>query len=185
MSRIGYNRDGRKLGTILPENEKKRRKDVYIKVVTCFVVDKTTGDVLLEKRTGKGLNPNEYDLVSGHLEGDEIGFHAMIRELSEEVGIGIDESSCGLKKIQEFTPVKFEVIGNYLVEFYCLLRKNKEGLRLQEEEVNNIEWKEMNEVFRMLQAGETKFPKDFNYEEIFQKVRQMYQGKNEQQASRE
>lgn len=185
MSRIGYNKDGKKLGTLLPKNELKRRKDVYIKVVTCFVVDKTTGDILLEKRTGNGLNPDEYDLVSGHLDGDEIGVQAMIRELSEEVGIGIEESSCNLRKIEEFTPIKFESIGNYLVEFYCLLRKSKEGLKLQEDEIEHIEWKTMKDVFRMLQQGEKRFPKDFNYEKIFQKVRQLYQGKSEQQQSRE
>lgn len=185
MSRIGYNRNGKKLGTLLPENEKKRRNDVYMKVVTCFVVDKTTGDILLEKRTGNGLNPDEYDLVSGHIDGDEIGIQAMIRELSEEVGIGIEESSCNLRKIEEFTPMKFDVIGNYFVEFYCLLRKSKEGLKLQEEEVEHIEWKKMDEVFQMLQQGATKFPKDFNYEKIFKKVREIYRGKSEQQQSRE
>lgn len=185
MLRIGYNRNEKKLGTLLPENEKKRRNDVYMKVVTCFVVDKTTGDVLLEKRTGNGLNPDEYDLVSGHVDGDEIGIQAMIRELSEEVGIGIEETSCNLRKIEEFTPIHFDTIGNYLVEFYCLLRKSKEGLKLQEDEVEHIEWKEMDEAFRMIQDGETKFPKDFNYEEIFQKVKHIYQGKNEQQQTRE
>lgn len=120
-------------------------------------------------------------MVSGHVDGDEIGFQTMIRELSEEVGIPIEESASNLKKVEEFIPMNFEIIGKYFVEFYCLLRNTKEGLVLQEDEVTEIEWKPMEEVFEMLQQGKTRFPKDFNYEKIFQKVREIYQGKKEQQ----
>ena len=35
----------------------------------------------------------------------------MIRELSEEVGIPIEESASNLKKVEEFIPMNFEIIG--------------------------------------------------------------------------
>lgn len=183
MLRKGYSESGKGLGFLEPRNQKKRRDNVYMKAVTCFVIDKTTGEVLIEKRTGNGLNPDEFDLVSGHVDGDEIGFQSMIRELKEEIGIQVEESSSNLKKVEEFTPMNFESIGKYLVEFYCLLRSTKEGLELQEDEVTQIEWKSMEEVFEMLQQGKTRFPKDFDYEKIFKKVRDICQGKSNQQQN--
>lgn len=185
MLRIGYNQAEKKLGFLLPENQMKRREEVYLKSVTCFIVDKTTGDVLLEKRTSNVLNAYSYDLVSGHVDGDEIGLQAMIRELKEEIGIGIEESSINLKKLKEFTPMHFENIGKYFVEFYCLLRSSKDGLEIDENEIDHIEWKPMEEVFRMIKDGETKAPKDFDYEPIFQKVREIYQGKQKENIVKE
>lgn len=183
MLRKGYSESGKKLGFLEPRNQKKRKDNVYMKAVTCFVIDKSTGEVLIEKRTRKGLNPDEFDLVSGHVDGDEIGFQAMIRELKEEIGISIEESSTNLKKVEEFTPMNFGSIGKYFVEFYCLLRKTKEDLKLQEDEVTEIEWKSMEEVFEMLQQGKTRFPKDFDYEKIFTKVRDICQEKSDQQQN--
>lgn len=183
MLRKGYSESGKGLGFLETRNQKKRSDNVYMKAVTCFVIDKATGDVLVEKRTRTGINPDEFDLVSGHVDGDEIGVQAIVRELNEEVGIPIEESVSNLKKVEEFIPMNFEIIGKYFVEFYCLLRNTKEGLVLQEDEVTEIEWKPMEEVFEMLQQGKTRFPKDFNYEKIFQKVREIYQGKSKQQQN--
>ena len=175
-----YKANGSSLGFLEPRNEEKLNSNVYLKAVTCFVIDKNTNKILLEKRTSKGMNPDQYDLVSGHVNGTEVGIQAMIRELQEEVGIQVEESSANIIKISESIPMSFESKGKlkkFFVEFFCLPR-NSTDLTLQESEVDSIEWVDMEEAFRMIQQGETKFPKDFDYEPIFQKVMEVCLGKN-------
>ena len=52
-----------------------------------------------------------------------------------------------------------------------------------DEEVEALKWIPMEEVFRMMSTGETKFPKqdrNVNYEQIFDNVRNVYLEKNPQ-----
>ncbi len=175
-----YKENGKSLGFLEPRNEEKLKSNVYLKGVACFVIDKKTNRVLIEKRTANGMNPNQYDLVSGHVDGTEIGYQAIVRELQEEVGIKIEESSANIIKISEAIPMTFESMGKsrrFLVEFFCLLRNSTET-ELQKSEVDCVEWIDMEEAFIKIQEGETRFPKNFDYEPIFKKVREICLGKN-------
>lgn len=55
QKRMSYDMHGNQLRYLTREEQNKRNSDVYVKAVTCFVIDKTTGDMLMEKRIGKGL----------------------------------------------------------------------------------------------------------------------------------
>ncbi len=181
------------------EAKKEAQKDV-IKYrahklgVTCFVIDVQTGDILVETRSkDQALNPEELDLVSGHVDNDETAREAMIRELAEEVQIPEEESIPNLQTIitgkedyeNLYNDMNFSKSGLFLIAFFCLLRNGKDGIQLQESEVKSIEWLPMEEVFRMIQDGNTRFPRaeGFDYTEIFNIIRQKYEhAKNPEQT---
>lgn len=151
----------------------------YLKGVTCFVINQQ-GEVLLEKRVNKGLTPGKIDLVSGHLDGEEVGTQAIVRELKEEVGIELEES-INTRKVGTL-PLKFNSNGknrNFFIDFYYLIR-NSSQTTIQKSEVEKVFWVPLNKAFEMIKNGETKFPKDNDmYNEIFKKIELAYHKGNE------
>lgn len=174
-----YDKNGKFLYNIDIKDEKKLTNG-YLKGVTCFVINQNN-EVLLEKRANTELTPGKIDLVSGHINNDEIGYQAMVRELGEEVGISENEAIKITKiKFDNQTdkpfPLKFEDNGNsrdFLIEFYYLFSKSLD-LTIQEEEVKSLEWVPLETAFEMIKLGKTKFPKqseEVNYEQIFNTIR--------------
>lgn len=145
----------------------------WLKAVSCFIVNKN-GNILLEKRVNKGINPGQLDLCSGHLNGDEVYTQAMVRELREELGIEQQESM-NIIPIKEIyaTLEENKIKRNFFVQFYCLLR-NKDDIDFQEEEIEDIIQLPMQEVFELIRQGKTRFPYDERFEEIFAKVEELY-----------
>ena len=140
----------------------------------------------MEVRANTELTPGKIDLVSGHVNGNEVGIHAMLRELKEEVGIthvlGND-----IKRVSNLSkPLGFESKGkirNFHIDFYCLQTK-KHHFTIQPEEVESLRWVPMEEAFNMIKNGKTKFPKQcgcVSYEKIFQNVREFCRSKNVQE----
>lgn len=72
-------------------------------------------------------------------------------------------------------PLIFESSGkkrNFLIDFYCL-KRNKSDVEIQKEEIAQIHWVKIEDCFELIEKGKTKFPKDYNYEAIFGKVREI------------
>ena len=80
-----YDKNGKHISNIEAKNEK-NLKDEFLYGVTCFVINEND-EVLMEVRANTELTPGKIDLVSGHVNGNESGLQAIIRELHEEVGI--------------------------------------------------------------------------------------------------
>lgn len=179
-----YDKHGKFLRKIDVKDEKSLTTDEYLYGVTCFVINEK-GEILVEVRANTELTPGKKDLVSGHVDGNETPTQAMIRELKEEVGIkNIDSSQ--VKKVSEFAkPLGFASRGQirrFFIDFYCI-KTQKHHFTIQPEEVEALKWIPMEEVFRMMSTGETKFPKqdrNVNYEQIFDNVRNVYLEKNPQ-----
>ena len=57
----------------------------------------------------------------------------------------------------------------FKIEFF-LCNYNNETINIQKDEVDNIFWLPMDEVFELIRQGKTKFPYNEQMEEIFQKV---------------
>ena len=107
----------------------------------------------------------------------------MIRELKEEVGIKNVDSSQVIKVSELAKPLGFASRGQirrFFIDFYCI-KTQKHHFTIQPEEVEALKWIPMEEVFRMMSTGETKFPKqdrNVKYEQIFENVRNVYLEKN-------
>ena len=179
-----YDKSGHYIKDIDIKDEK-NLTDEYLYGVTCFVVNEKN-EILMEVRANTELTPGKFDLVSGHVNGNEVGVQAMIRELDEEVGIqGVLGDQ--LHRVSELAkPLGFESKGkirNFLIDFYCMQTKNSH-FRIQPEEVESLKWIPMEEAFEMIKLGKTKFPRqqgNVNYDKIFKNVREKCLNKNPQE----
>lgn len=169
-----YDSNGDLKKVIEKRKEKNLDEQDWLKGVTCFVINEK-GEVLIEKRVNKGLTPGKLDLCSGHIDGEETETQAMIRELGEELGIGIEEAMNVIKLPHQNIPLKFESSGkkkNFFITFYCL-KRNSSQVEIQEEEIEKIVWLPIEEAFALIKSKRTKFPTDYDYEEIFEEVRKI------------
>ena len=68
------------------------QKGLWHRAVYAFIIDKK-GNVLLQKRSAnKKMWPNMWDVtVGGHVDSNEFGRQALIREVKEELGIDIKD----------------------------------------------------------------------------------------------
>ena len=173
-----YNKKGKYIKDIDVQDEK-QLTDEYLYGVTCFVINEK-GEVLMEVRANTELTPGKIDLVSGHVNGAELGLRAVIRELNEEVGIKNIEPNILHKVSSSTKPLGFESKGkirNFLIDFYCLLTNSQNVTAIQEEEVQDLKWIPIEQAFEMIKQGKTKFPKQsqtVDYEPIFENVRAVY-----------
>ena len=159
-----YDKEGKLRKLIDKNKEKQLNDDEWLNGVTCFVINEK-GEALIEKRVNKGLTPGKLDLCSGHVDGEETQTQAMIRELKEAVNVA--------KITPDAIPLQFESSGkikNFFITFYCL-KRNSSDVIYQESEIDKIVWLPLEETFELIKSGRTKFPKNYNYKEIFEKVR--------------
>ena len=180
-----YDKNENNKKTIDKSEEKNLSEDDWLNGVTCFVINEK-GEVLIEVRADKGLTPGKNDLCSGHLDNNETETQAMIRELKEELGIGVEEAMNVVKITPKGVPLGFESsnkIKNFFITFFCLKRNSSE-VKIQEEEIKRYVWLPLEETFELMKSGRTKFPKNFDYEEIFEKVRNVYYNKNKTEIQR-
>lgn len=174
-----YDINGNLKGIIEKNKEKDIQDNIWLKGVSCFILNQDN-KILIEKRTNKGLTPSKLDLCSGHVDSDEVPTQAIIRELKEELGIELDESMNVIKLTENPSPLVFESSGkkkNFLIDFYCLKRK-KSNVVTQKDEVADVAWIDMEKCFELIKTGNTKFPVNYDYEDIFQKVRDLVNPRN-------
>ena len=169
-----YDINGNLKGIIEKSKEKDVQDNMWLRGVSCFVLNQDN-KVLIEKRANKGLTPGKLDLCSGHVDSDEVPTQAIIRELKEELGIELDESMDVIKLTENPSPLVFgssEKKKNFLIDFYFLKRK-KSNVVIQKEEVADVTWIDMEKCFELIRTGNTKFPDNYDYETIFQKIRDL------------
>ena len=173
-----YDENGKIIDEINKKDEMNLDSDTWLKAVTCFVLNEN-GEVLIEKRVYKGINPGQLDLCSGHVDINETQTQAMIRELGEELGISLEEAMNVVKVSQDDLKFQIESSGkilNFLGTMYCL-KRNSSKVNIQKEEIEKIVWLPLEETFELIKSGRTRFPKNFDYEKIFQRVRNIRDGR--------
>ena len=183
-----YDKNG-KFKKIIDVRNEKNLTDEFLYVVTCFVINEL-GEVLIEVRSNNTeLSPGQLDLVSGHVNGNETGFSAIVRELREEVGI--EEIDCNklIRLTNKAKPMKFDNNGktrNFHLDFFCLFTDSNTITKFQKEEINFIKWVPMELAFNMIKDGKTRFPKQemgkVNYEAVFYQIRQRCKAKDLQES---
>ena len=181
---------GEKVYTGIIETKKELTQDNYLGGVSCFIIN-DEGKVLIEKRANTKINSGEIDLCSGHIDGEETPTQAMIREYVEELHNGSSEEKekarneaiQNLCKLDELDLI-FHNKGNlrkFFIQFYTMKTK-LENVTIQPEEIDSIEWVNLDEAFDLIRQGKTKFPYDERYEKIFEKVSEHYKGIKEEKV---
>lgn len=175
-------KDGKKVykGSTVPEAE--LSSPYSLATVSCFVINEK-GEILVEKRSkNKKIAPGTLDIVSGHIDNNETPKQAVIREYVEELHDGNQEEREkarseaieNLKELEELYLICDK--KGYYVQFYGMLTELT-TITTQKEEIENIEWIPMEELFEMIRQGKTGIVYNKKLEIVFQQVREIYQEK--------
>ncbi|MFR3183009.1 MAG: NUDIX hydrolase [Clostridia bacterium] len=113
-------------GEVATRNEC-HEKGLWHRAVYAFVIDKR-GNVLLQKRsTNKKMWPNMWDVTVGvHVDSNEFGRQALIREAKEELGIDIQDDE--IKYLISSTSInkKKNIIDKHYNECYLITKEISE-----------------------------------------------------------
>ena len=124
------------------------------------------------------MEANNFELVDVEYV-KEAGTWYLRAYIDKEGGIAIDDcelvSRALSEKLDELDLIfkDKEMERKFFIQFYVIKTKIKK-ITSQKEEVENIQWIDMEKVFEMIRNGETKFPYDKRYEKLFEKVREIY-----------
>jgi isopentenyldiphosphate isomerase len=107
------------------------------------------GQILLQKRAArKELLPDMWDVsVAGHIGCDDSEIGAAVREISEEIGVEINESDLDFYNMYKFSGTYNNLINNEFFYVYFLkLDLDLDDLVLQVEEVSDVGWFEPEQI---------------------------------------
>lgn len=135
------------------------RKEVHVqglwhRIIVVAIIDKN-GHLLMQQRSiKKETNPGKWDVsTAGHVSAGQSSKEAAIREVSEEVGMNVQEDEleyiCTYKTTNK---IKEDYIANHIYDFYIVKRENIEmsNIKMQESEVDQVKLCNLNEVQEML-----------------------------------
>lgn len=124
--------------------------DLIHRVIHCWIFN-SRGQVLMQKRSKtKELNPGCWDMsCGGHFSSGENASQTLKRELEEELGLTNYKSGYVTKLLRRMDR-QTELI--YL--YYAFVDKDVSEFKLQEEEVEEIKWLELKDVFELGKNGE-------------------------------
>lgn len=103
--------------------------------------------VLLQKRSKlEKHNPNKWSICAGHVEEYDSNLKsAVVREIKEELGIDVLEEKLIELNLEEPHTAHF---------YYTYINFNKKDFILQEEEVSEIKWYDINMVIKMMENND-------------------------------
>ncbi len=145
--------NGNQTGEVMTREEV-HRLGLWHKCVHIWIIN-GKGEVLLQKRSAqKIMSPNKWTTAtSGHLSAGDSNVQGAIRELSEEIGLQVNENELKyLFSVKENTiNEEKHVIDKELIDVF-LMRKEVDikNLKLQEEEVSDVKWFSYEEFKKMV-----------------------------------
>ena len=109
-----------------PKDHSTKDKDEFI---SCVIFDPAGRPLRFTRNRQQKLDPGKYDFLSGHMtEKSETPIHALIREITEEVGMKREDIAEIYDLKRGKTPHK--KFANHTCHFYCLITN------LSEEQIN-------------------------------------------------
>ena len=116
--------------------------------VAIFILN-SKGETLLQKRSGnKRYNPNKWAICSGHVDAYESLEDAALREVKEEIGLTIlKDELCRYKKSELILRESNSHTTHY---FYFKTDKKANEFTIQEEELSEVKWVDIDKVIRMI-----------------------------------
>lgn len=144
-------------------------KGLWHRIIVVSIIDKN-GHILMQQRSmDKESNPGKWDVsVAGHVSSGQTSIEAAIREVSEEVGIEINEED--LKYILTYKN-KREIKENYTdCQIYDCYIVNideikVEDIKIQESEVEQVKLCELAEVKELINSK-----KVMNRDELYKEI---------------
>lgn len=145
--------NGNQTGEVVTREEV-HRLGLWHKCVHIWIIN-GKGEVLLQKRSAqKIMSPNKWTTAtSGHLSAGDSNVQGAIRELSEEIGLQVNENELKyLFSVKESTiNEEKHVIDNELIDVYLMKKEvDIKNLKLQEEEVSDVKWFSYEEFKKMV-----------------------------------
>lgn len=140
------------------------KKGLWHKAVVVFIISNDNKKILLQQRAAsKKLWPNLWDITAGgHVISGELGYHTVIRETKEEIGIDIDKNELEFIGCTTSETISGDIINRHFNEYYIVHKDVKvEDIVLQEEEVQDIKWFTKEEVINKINN---------NYEDLTEKT---------------
>lgn len=132
--------------------EKCHKEGLWHKAVAVFIIN-SKKQVLLQKRSAlKKAWPNMWDIsAGGHVLSKEFGFQSIIRELKEELGVDINQRDILFIGSAISSEENGNMKNNHFNEYYIVNKEiDTSKLKIQEEEVSDVKWFEMNEIIERI-----------------------------------
>ena len=118
-----------------------------MQVVTIFIQNNKNENLIQKRSQSKG---GKYGFTSGHAENNETNTQGAIREVKEELGIDIKE-----KQLNLFYRTKInKTIYNL---YYTKLNIDIKNIELQKEEVEEVQWFDLEETYQQCSQHRDKF----------------------------
>ena len=133
--------NGQKTGQIL-DKDIIHQQGLWHREVAVWIFN-SKGETLVQRRAAtKKMNPNKLALCAGHVSSKENSLTAMIREISEELGIQIKPSSLNFliteKEEKSFPNGLINRIFNDV--YYLIIDKEISDFTIQKDELSEILW---------------------------------------------
>ena len=137
------------------DKEEAHDKNLLHNEVGIFIIN-DDGKVLLQKRSAnKRFSPNKWGLCAGHVDAYESLETAALREIKEEVGLDLS-----LKELIPYGEREINISdsNSHITYFYYVIcNKKAEEFVIQEEELSEVKWFNIDEIIIMIKDGKTSF----------------------------
>ena len=160
------NENGDFTGQIM-DKEEAHDKNLLHNEVAIFIIN-NDGKVLLQKRSAnKRFAPNKWGLCAGHVDANESLEDAAIREIKEEVGLDVTPKELIPYGKREVT---IRDSNSHITYFYYVkCNKKEDEFIIQEEELSEVRWFNIDEIINMIKEGKTSFKE--NKIKLFEKLK--------------
>ena len=161
-------KDGNFTGQVMDKEDAHNKNLLHNEVGIFIINDKR--EVLLEKRSAnKRFSPNKWGLCAGHVDAYETLEDAAIREIKEEVGLDVTPKELIPYGEREIT---ISDSNSHITYFYYVkCNKKEDEFIIQEEELSEVKWFNIDEIITMIKEGKTSF-KD-NRIKLFESLRNL------------
>lgn len=142
-------KNGNFTGQIMDKDEAHDKNLLHNEIAVFIINDKK--QVLLEKRSAKKIfEPNKWALCAGHVDAGESLESAALREIKEEVGIDVSKENLIPFGKREIT---IRDLNSHITYFYYTkLNLNEEDFTIQEEELSEVKWYDIDKVIEMIKS---------------------------------
>ena len=155
------NENGIKTGEILPRSEI-HKKGLWHRAIVVAIVNEKNEILLQQRSANKDKNPGLWDIsVAGHISSGQDALSAATREINEEVSVNLGYNvevkelrfMYSFRKQQVFSK---NFIENQFYDFFILRQSglNKESIKFQESEVQDIKFVTISELNELRNSGE-------------------------------